>query len=287
MPLAKRTSLPPGLPAHLSVGKEGYETLCALLGATTRDRRQALANAPWVKQFLKSTGNAPARQARTAERIRQSIVALYSSPEVRRRVWRNLRDQESSGQTGSMPFPSLEHAALSQYDAALISASPDPERLADLSSFHVSKHSNDDWRAPALAALPCLKADLEEWSSVAPARRTKIIAAAFATATLLDDARLLLWAAVREKDVARECFFLDETSDHTSEAPPPAGTEDDPGTAVDSEDDLPAKLQERSLALRDAAHSLADGPRKCSAVRCPRRAVRGSPRIARTGAREG
>ena len=258
MSQAKRISVPPGLPVHLSVGKEGYETLCALLGATTRNHKQALANSPWVKHHLKSTGNAAARQTGTAERIRQTILALYSDPGIRRRLWRNIRDHEPSGTTGSMPFPSLEYAALSRYDAALISASPDPERLVDLSSFHVSDLTSDDWRAPALAALPRLKADLEKWSSVPPARRTAVIAAAFATATLLDDARLLLWAVVREKEIARQFFFLDKTSGHASETPPAADTEED--SAVDSEDDLPAKLQECSLALRDAAQNLADGP---------------------------
>ena len=260
MSQAKRISLPPGLPAHLYVGKVGYETLCALLDAPTKDRRQALANAPSVKHFLKATGNAPARQARTTERIRQSIIALYSNPDMRRRLWRNVRDHDSSGKAGSMPIPSLEHAVLSQYDAALITANPDPDRLADLNSFYVSELTNDDWRATALAALPRLKDDFEEWASVPPARRVEIIAAAFATATLLDDARLLLWAAGREKDIARECSFLGEASDHANEAPPAAGADDGPGPAVDSEDDLPAKLQESSLALRDAAQNLADGP---------------------------
>ena len=260
MSQAKRISLPPGLPAHLCVGKEGYETLCALLDATTRDRRQALANAPPVKQFLKATGNAPARQARTAERTRQSIIALYSNPDMRRRLWRNVRDHKSSGKAGTNSFPSLEHAVLSQYDAALIAANPDPERLTDLKSFYVSELTNDDWRAAALAALPRLKDDFEVWASVPPARRAEIIAAAFATATLLDDARLLLWAAGRDKDIARECSFLGEISGHGSEAPPAAGADDGPGSAVDSEDDLPTTLRERSLALRDAAQNLADGP---------------------------
>ena len=259
MSQAKRISLPPGLPVHLCVGKEGYETLCALLDATTRDRRQALANAPPVKQFLKATGNAPARQARTAERTRQSIIALYSDPEMRRRLWRNVLDHQSSSKPGSMPFPSLEYAVLSQYDAALITANPDPQRLADLNSFHVSELTDDDWRAAALAALPRLKEDFEEWDSMAPARRSEIIAAAFATATLLDDARLLLWAAGRDEDIARECAFLDKMSDHGSEVSP-AAADDDPDPDVDSEDDLPSKLRERSAALRDAAQNLADGP---------------------------
>ena len=259
MSQAKRISLPPGLPVHLCVGKEGYETLCALLDATTRDRRQALANAPPVKQFLKATGNAPARQARTAKRTRQSIIALYSDPEMRRQLWRNVHDHQSSSKSGAMPFPSLEYAVLSQYDAELITANPDPQRLADLNSFHVSELTDDDWRAAALAALPRLKDDFEEWASVPAARRVEIIAAAFATATLLDDARLLFWAAGRDEEIARECAFLGEMSDHGSEVSP-AAADDDPDPEVDSEDDLLSKLRERSVALRDAAQNLADGP---------------------------
>ena len=114
---AERIPLPPGLPAHLSVGKEGYDTLCALLDVATRGRRQVLASATFVKQFLKAAGNAPARQARTAERTRQSLLALYSDPDARRRIWRNVRHHESTDKAGGTPLPSLEHAALSRYDA--------------------------------------------------------------------------------------------------------------------------------------------------------------------------
>ncbi len=250
---AERIPLPPGLPAHLSVGKEGYDGLCALLDVTTRDRRQALANAPFVKQLLKATGSAPTRHVKTAERTRQSLLALYGDPITRRRFWRNVRQQASVGNAGGTPLPSLEHAALSRYDAALLTAEPDPERLANSDAFYVSELGSDDWRAPALAALPRLRDDFADWSSAPPARRTEIIAAAFAAATLLDDARLLRWAADREDDIAREYAFLDK-------APAASGADEDTSAAGDAGGDLPARLRDRSSALRDAAIHLTEGP---------------------------
>ena len=250
---AERIPLPPGLPAHLSVGKEGYEALCALLAVATRERRQALANASFVKQLLKATGTAPTRHVKTAERTRQSLLALYGDPITRRRFWGNVRQHESAGNAGRQPLPSLEHAALSRYDAALLTAEPDPERLAKSDAFYVSELGSDDWRAPALAALPRLQDDFADWSSAPPGRRTEIIAAAFAAATLLDDARLLRWAADREDDIAREYAFLDD-------APSAAGADEDPAPADGAGGDLLAKLRDRSSALSDAASDLSKRP---------------------------
>ena len=231
---AERIPLPPGLPAHLSVGKEGYDTLCALLDVATQGRRQALASATFVKQFLKAAGNAPTRHVKTAERTRQSLLALYSDPDARRRIWRNVRHHESTDKAGGTPLPSLEHAALSRYDAALLTAEPDPERLANSDAFYVPELGSDDWRAPALAALPRLRDDFADWSSAPSARGTEIIAAAFATATLLDDARLLRWAADPEDDIAREYAFLDKAS-------AASGADEDTSATDGARGDLPAR----------------------------------------------
>ena len=132
---AERIPLPPGLPTHLSVGKDGYEALCKLLDLTTRDQRQAVVKARPVKRILRDAGDAPTRQARTAERIRQSILALYSYPHVRCGIWRVFCRQASTGNEAEMPVPSLEHAALSRYEVSVLTADPDPERLADLNTF--------------------------------------------------------------------------------------------------------------------------------------------------------
>ena len=249
---AEHIPFPSGLPAHLCVDKEGYEALCSLLAVTTRERRQALANAPVIKRILKAAGNTPTRQGRTAERIRQSLLALYSDPIARRQLWLDIRHHESTGDAGPAPFPSLEHAALTQYDASLLTADPNPERFADIDAFCIPEVRSDDWRAPALAAIPRLKQDFADWSSIPPSRRLEVLTAAFAAASLVDDARLLRWAADREDDIARAYSFLGKALEV-----PNTDAEQTPSDRVG---DLPARLRDHSLELRDAANDLAEHP---------------------------
>ena len=251
MPDAKPIPMPLGLPAHLCIGKGGFEALCALLDVATREHRQALANAPAIKRFVKSAGKAPVRQPRTAERNRHSLITYYSDPNMRRQLWRRVRDDPPAGKAEYKLLPSLEHAALSSYDATLLTAEPDFKGLADLDAFHDPALQGDDWRRAALAAIPRLRDDFQDWASLPQARHMEIVAAAFAAATLLDDARLLLWAAGREKAVKQEFEFVLKAV---------ANTDESVANEVDSGDDLAARLKEHALALRDAADHLVKGP---------------------------
>ena len=56
---AERIPLPTGLPSHLSVGDEGYETLCSLLGLDTTQRRKDVAFTQFVRQRLRIAGRGP------------------------------------------------------------------------------------------------------------------------------------------------------------------------------------------------------------------------------------
>ena len=145
---AERIPLPPGLPVHLSNGSEGYEALCKLLGLTNRGERQRLANSLPVKQFLKSSGNAPPPNSKTAERIRHNLIAWFSEPDERRKSWRYFHQRELGDKAVSTRFPCLVRAALSEYDAAFLTSDPDPERLTELKAFYDAKIIDDDWRAP-------------------------------------------------------------------------------------------------------------------------------------------
>ena len=108
---------------------------------------------------------------------------------------------------------------------------------------------------PALAALPHLKDDLDRWASLPSERQHGTIAGVFAAATLLDDARLLLWAADQEDDIATRLPFLSEAKT-VKEFPDTERRED---AAIPSLDELQEMLRERALVLRDAATDLADG----------------------------
>ena len=118
---------------------------------------------------------------------------------------------------------------------------------------------DDDWRAPALAALPLLEEDLVKWESLPEERRRKTIAVAFATATLLDDARLLLRAIDQESELATEFSFLNEV--RNPQKPPITGSSMDAAVRSINEalDDPQVTLRERALVLRDAASDLAEG----------------------------
>ena len=247
---AQRIPLPEGLPDHLCVGDEGYEALCSLLGLTTRDQKQAVAGNQLVKQHLKSTGKIPGRHVKTAERIRQSLLAFYGDPGIRRQLWLNFRHDEFSSDSGATPFPSLEYAALSQYDDALLTVDTDPDRFAEVEAFHVAECRNDERCASALAAMLPLKQDFSDWSSIPASRKQKVLAAAFAAATLVDDVRLLRWATEQEPDISGAYAFLSNA--------PKRSTKDKNLTTSNRLSHLPDKLREHSMALRDAANDLAE-----------------------------
>lgn len=239
--------LPTGLPTSLCADPEGFESLCSLLSIATTKRKQALVNADSVRRFLRSQPNRPPRKGRQSDRLRYSLLTLYSHPDMRRQIWRAHRDRD--GDAPHSLLPSLEHAALSRYDATLLAADLDPERLAECVQFHGEDHPTDDWRTPAMAALPYLKAEFEDWASVPPDRKPQVLAAAFAAATLLDDARLLHWAARQDEALEVEYAFLGDAVASPVSDP----RQDTPG-------DIREEVQRRAKALRDAATDLCDSP---------------------------
>ena len=199
---ANQFRLPTGLPTHLCSGKEGFDALCSLLSIVSTKQKQAIANAPAIKRFLKANGHTPPRQSKTAERLRHSLLTFYGDPEARRRLWRLYH--QSANDESSQLIPSLEHAAFNEYDESLLTADPDPAELADCSEFHSPASEHDAWQTPALAALPRLRRDFADWHSLGDDRRRVVLTAAFATVTLLDDSRLLSWAVGGGDDIAHE-----------------------------------------------------------------------------------
>ena len=253
MPATTPKSLPQGLPAHLCVGNEGYQSLCTLLGITTTRVKQEVVNVPAAKRFLGANRGTAPRHGRQAERLRRSLLALYSDPDTRLEVWEAHGAHIASGKNGRSPIPSLEHEALSAYDHQILTAEPDPERLADCNPFHTDGQPDDAGRRnPALAALPQIKDDFTDWAAVPPDRKPRVIAAAFAVASLLDDPRILNWAAARESDIEREYAFLDSTEQ--SESPVEPATE---VPADDTDHGALPKLRARATALAQAAGELA------------------------------
>ena len=119
---------------------------------------------------------------------------------MRLQLWRYNRAPNPDGDGGRKPLPSLEYAALSRYDVALLKDDSDPENLGDIEAFHDPDVAKDEGCTAALAAMPRLKQDFQQWSSLEPGRRAKVLAAAFAAATLV---RNLGTAMTRSRDTHR------------------------------------------------------------------------------------
>ena len=254
MPDADRFPLPSGLPPRLCAGKDGFSTLCELLAIGSSKQKHAIVNAPVVKRFLKANGHVPPRQSKTAERLRLSLLAWYCDPEARRSIWCHYRQNEADRKNGDHPpIPSLEHAALSRYDSTVLTADPDPDALAECASYHPPDIVEEDWRTPALAVLPRLRADIADWASLPFDKRTLVLDAGLAVATLLDDNRLLRWAAQQADDIAEQYAFAVAGSPALDPE-----REEETTRAGDSERDVLASLRYSTKRLGEAATSLAE-----------------------------
>ena len=239
--------MPDGLPTFLSSGKAGFDALCTLLAIDTTRQKQGILNAPFVKQALKTLDHKVSRQSKTAERIRKGLTALYSDPSTRRALWRafNSRGEETTNPSIS-PIPSIEYEALKRYDENLVSAEIDPKDLEKSSEFYAPEAVADDWRGAAVIALPDIRDDFDQWDALSPERQQDVLVAAFSVSTVLDDVRLLRWAAERIKDVSRQCQFL---------------VSQDVETDADSKEKLPsaAKVDPEETDVLEALHGVAHG----------------------------
>ena len=206
-----RHKLPQGLPACLVSHDTGFSDLCRLLHVETRAQKQTLVNSADFKKVLKDRGATANRDLKTAERLQRQITDIYGFPDVRRKVWKAwFKGTEGFRKPVSGSPPSLEYQALRQYDPEFHERDIDEQMLLECASFYQADVGQPDWRSPALALLPPVHADLRGWTALEDERRRSALVAAFAIATLLDDARLLRWAAERHESLAAEFQFAEE-----------------------------------------------------------------------------
>ena len=206
--------MPEGLPAHLSSDKKGFDALCALLSISTTRQKHAVLNGHMFKQALKTKASKVSRHAKTSERVRQGLTALYGDPELRRNLWRTMlsHDEESPDPTWR-PIPSIEHVVLKRYDDQIFDQEPAAKELADCSDYCSAETVADEWRAAAVVALPRIRDDVLQWGELSSERQETVLMAAFATSTVLDDIRLLRWAAERVDVVSEELTFVGFAAD--------------------------------------------------------------------------
>ena len=199
MRLDKRRPLPAGLPRRFAGGASEFKRLCAFLNIANRQQQRALLEIEGVKAAVRSVRASVAGRP-TAERQRRLLTAFYERPDKRRDVWRaTLSQLHETGGVSTLGVPSFECIALRGYDEQFrerdVDEGPVRDVLQDLPGDQQSFTDAPDWQRPALAALPGLHRDITGWKDLPHDRRDEVLPAVFAVATILDDLRLLQWAA--------------------------------------------------------------------------------------------
>ena len=257
-----RLRLPQGLPACLGSDDSGFRALCRLLQVETRAQKQRLVNRSDFKKILRDRDVRATRDLKTSERLQHQITDIYCFPDVRRKVWEAWFKRTEGFQkpvNGLWP-PSLEYEALRQYEPTFLELDVDDKMLSECASFYQADVDQPEWRSPALALLPLVHADLRDWTALEDERLNITLLAAFAIATLLDDARLLRWAAERDEKLADEYQFAKEEREAAA-----VGRRDsvedgqvDAETASNTEDSPTDALRDACERLSDAARELGD-----------------------------
>ena len=249
--------MPKGLPNRLVSEKAGLKPLRALLGIEAEARPIRRKIDASVKSTLKDL-KLLSPDLRTPDlRLR----FFYELPQERRKLW--MRSVNES-MTQISPSLSLEVCAIKNYDESLFQAEMDEDALNDCVDFFEPSAKSNNWQRPALAALPAIHNDLMEWNELPPDRQTHVALAAFSVATILDDIRLLIWAANEIEELAEDFEFALSSSSpdpsvdaHEKEVLLPQFSSE---TARGERKDIEEAWSKVCAALADTAHKLGDDP---------------------------
>ena len=255
-----RPRLPQGLPACLVSHDNGFTTLCRLLDVQTRAQKQSLVNKANIKKTIRDRGATATRDLKTSDRLQYQITEFFSLPDLRREAWAGWFDLTEGLQKRlrrGTPL-SLEYLALQQYNPTFDEVDVDDQLLSECAAFYQAEGDQPEWRSPALALLPLVHADLRDWTALDDERRQSTVLAAFAISTLLDDARLLHWAAGRDESLADEFQFV--MREHDAGVGRGHDPMDDAGSNGESTsyDDPAAALHNACEHLSEAVRELSD-----------------------------
>ena len=245
--------MPEGILTHLGEGSEGYDALCTLLGVSTTKKKQEFSSQEGVKDFFKRhKSQLPGSKLPQREKLRHKIMAFYSNPKQRRLVWIANWENDSDAKDDSSVrlVASLEWELLKEHAPDTFTSNPDPIRLAECNSLYTEDRTHERWQDPALVALPDVKERLDRCSELSSGEKRELSALTYAVASLLDDARLLYWAAQLDEYFAREFTFL----------PVENIAEEDPNSEELISADFQTDLQKRVNSLINVAQAIVDGP---------------------------
>lgn len=206
----RKNSLPAGLPACISAGKSALDRLQSLLELANRKEWHSILKASVSKYYLQLE-SLQLRGLSTSQRVARKAIALYSRPEARREFWETKTLGLAIVLDGERDcLPSLEHSALKRFDQGFLDREVDSdlleETLGDIVGFRYSPFL-PELEGPALAVWPDLRRDLLAWGALPSDRQEAVVLATFAVASILDDVRLLEWAAKKSERLALEFAF--------------------------------------------------------------------------------
>ena len=201
--------LPLGLPARLVSEPDGFDAFCKLLKINSRSDKQFFLKIVYDKKLLKSLGFPEGKRLKTSDRLQQNLIYSFSIPELRVALWKYLYERTGGFARHTTRRPvSLEYYAFQEYNEQFFDVEVNNKALNKCRPFFELNLTQKDWQKPALALLPLVYDELLSWECLTPARRSQTVLAAFSIATLLDDSRLLNWAADEIPDVLAELDFI-------------------------------------------------------------------------------
>ena len=189
----------------------------------------------------------------TSQRWQDLLTRFYASPASRRRHW-----QESTAdpnRIGHNRCPCLELQAFRSFDLEFQKRTIDRTKLDEALGAFSGPFSYTgevpDWKRPALALWPAVRSKVLDWDALNEGSRTNVTLVIFAVATILDDVRIIRWAAGLSASLATEfAFVVDDNQNskgHTRTNPP--------GIA----DDLLRRWRDKCRVVSKLASTLADG----------------------------
>ena len=244
--MKKRLTMPNGLPASLAEGKDGFDRLCVVLDIANRAKKQVVAKLPVVKQTLKDAGLQTPRGLKTADRLRVELIAFYSDPALRRRIYRSE----------PLPAPSFEWQVIEKYLQDCNETDVDDDAREKSSSLVGVGTEYEDWQRSARDALPFIYTDTSHWNALPKDRQNTLKLAIFAVATVLDQAQLLNWAADQVEELDREFGFRKRETDVEQVA----ATSQRQDAVLSSDDSIVAGLQDACQTVADIALELRKKP---------------------------
>ena len=250
--------VPDGLPASFG-GDEGFARLCEFLGIANRKHKQAICSA--IKSNYPELHAGLPKRLPAPQRWQKLLTRFYESATVRRQHWQ--KSTVASGLEHLDTWPCLEYRALRSFDQEFQVREIKQEKLHEaITDISELVHSIDidelpDWQHSPLALWPALRRRVLEWDALSEESRRGVAVALFAVATLLDDVRVLQWAAGTAAPLVCEFAFAVDTSEVT----PP------------EDDDLIGRWRNTCRVAASLATNLEDSPEDSAMYEAFRRRV--------------